>query len=267
MNYFEFYAGDYQRDTAHLSLAEHGAFLMLLSTYYSTELPIPAGNPTLFRLVRAMDENEKAAVISVADRFFPIDASDGMRHNARADREILKARARIDIARFNGKKGGRPVNPDKTQRVTRRDTQRATQPLTQTEPAGKALHTPYTILKEEAEARADARPAKSRGTRLPSDWTPYPELTQWAKAERPDIGLTSEIEKFRDYWAAKAGAGGVKLDWPATFRNWVRNSKSEVSHGNRNTSRKLSAVELVEQAIADNSRHSDSGTLVTLHAR
>ena len=42
MNYFEFYVGDYARDTRHCSLAEHGAFLMLLSAYYATEKPLPA---------------------------------------------------------------------------------------------------------------------------------------------------------------------------------------------------------------------------------
>jgi hypothetical protein len=118
----------------------------------------------------------------------------------------------------------------------------------------------------EAKERADARPAKNRGTRLPSDWAPDPDLTQWAIAERPELGLTSEIEKFRDYWAAKAGAGGLKLDWPATFRNWIRNSKSEVIHANRNSSRKLSAVELVEQAIADNERRGGAGSIATVSA-
>ena len=36
-----------------------------------------------------------------------------------------------------------------------------------------------------------------------------------------------ESRKFADYWAAKAGAGGVKLDWQATWRNWVRNAKGQ----------------------------------------
>lgn len=32
----------------------------------------------------------------------------------------------------------------------------------------------------------------------------------------------AELEKFRDYWAAQPGQKGVKTDWPATWRNWVR---------------------------------------------
>jgi len=34
-----------------------------------------------------------------------------------------------------------------------------------------------------------------------------------------------EGDSFRDYWHAKAGRDGVKLDWPATWRNWCRNSR------------------------------------------
>lgn len=70
--------------------------------------------------------------------------------------------------------------------------------------------------------RADARSAKSRGTRLPSQWRPDAELIAWAKAERADIILPTEIAKFSDYWTAKPGQQGVKLDWSATFRNWIR---------------------------------------------
>lgn len=44
----------------------------------------------------------------------------------------------------------------------------------------------------------------------------------WARTERPDLDLARTIASFRDFWVAKPGQGGVKLDWDATFRNWVR---------------------------------------------
>ena len=42
-------------------------------------------------------------------------------------------------------------------------------------------------------------------------------------------GLTNgkaalELEKFKDYWAAKTGANALKADWQAGWRTWVRNS-------------------------------------------
>lgn len=108
MNYYERYCGDYQRDTAHLSLAEHGAYTMLLDTYFSVEKPLPSDLASLYRVCRAMTRLERQAVKAVADQFFPVSELDGLRHNQRADREIAKARPKIEAARINGRKGGRP---------------------------------------------------------------------------------------------------------------------------------------------------------------
>lgn len=87
MNFYKRYMGDYGRDTAHLSLAEHGAYTLLLDHYYSTEQPLPADPAALFRICRAFDKLEQRAVLSVADAFFP-KSEDGLRHNARADMEV-----------------------------------------------------------------------------------------------------------------------------------------------------------------------------------
>jgi hypothetical protein len=65
----------------------------------------------------------------------------------------------------------------------------------------------------------------ARATRLPTDWAPSEPLFAWASKERPDLDIATTIAKFRDYWQAKPGRGGTKLDWDATFRNWVRDEK------------------------------------------
>lgn len=67
--------------------------------------------------------------------------------------------------------------------------------------------------------------ATRTGTRLPDDWTPNAELRRWAAAEHPNVDLRIEIEKFRDYWHAKPGRDGRKVDWSATWRNWIRNAR------------------------------------------
>lgn len=83
---------------------------------------------------------------------------------------------------------------------------------------------------------------EKRGTRLSDDFEP--DGTCWSVAE--DMILTprqsqTEFEKFKDYWKGKAGAAGVKLDWQATFRNWLRNSKGN-SNGNYQTSHKHNSI-------------------------
>ncbi len=63
---------------------------------------------------------------------------------------------------------------------------------------------------------------RSRGSRLPVDWTPSAEAQAWAKTQGVADPLGSILDDFRDYWAGIPGARGVKLDWDATYRNRVR---------------------------------------------
>ncbi len=106
MNYYERHLGDYARDTGHLSMLEHGAYGLLLDRYYATEAPIPAAQ--VYRIARALSKLERAAVDAVLAEFFRL--VDGGWTNARADAEIGKAQTRINAARENGRRGGRPRN-------------------------------------------------------------------------------------------------------------------------------------------------------------
>ena len=64
-----------------------------------------------------------------------------------------------------------------------------------------------------------------RGSRLTQDWVLTNPMDQWAKQERPDLDVNQVAEQFKDYWISQPGQKGVKLDWDATWRNWVRNTK------------------------------------------
>lgn len=86
MNYYERHLGDYARDTAHLSMLEHGAYSLLLDRYYATEAPIPEDQ--VHRLARARSPEEIAAVDAVLAEFFV--RVDGMWVNHRAEREVAK---------------------------------------------------------------------------------------------------------------------------------------------------------------------------------
>lgn len=112
MNYYERHLGDYARDTAHLTMMEHGAYSILLDRYYATEAGIPADQA--HRLARARTREEKQAVDAVLGEFFEL--VDGIWVNHRAEEEITKAQTRIKAAKENGKRGGRPrTNRDETQ--------------------------------------------------------------------------------------------------------------------------------------------------------
>jgi uncharacterized protein YdaU (DUF1376 family) len=77
-------------------------------------------------------------------------------------------------------------------------------------------------------------PKEKRGTRIPDDFEP--DASCQAVAEELLFNAPEsqrEFEKFVDYWKAKPGRDGIKLDWQATFRNWLRNSTKGKSHNGK----------------------------------
>ena len=67
-----------------------------------------------------------------------------------------------------------------------------------------------------------------KGTRLWPTWFLTQEYIDAALAIRAiDMDELRRIgDEFRDYWIAVPGSKGVKLDWLATWRNWVRRTKT-----------------------------------------
>lgn len=86
MNYYEHHLGDYAKDTAHLSMIEHGAYRILLDAYYTREVPLPTDRRACYKLARAQSKDERAAVDYVLEEFF-FEQGDGF-HNERCDAEI-----------------------------------------------------------------------------------------------------------------------------------------------------------------------------------
>lgn len=67
------------------------------------------------------------------------------------------------------------------------------------------------------------RGTRKRGTRIPEGFAVDEEMRRWARDN--DLGhldLQAITVEFVDYWVGVAGSKGVKLDWPATWRNWIR---------------------------------------------
>ena len=80
--------------------------------------------------------------------------------------------------------------------------------------------------KRREEVKPLAPLAQPKGSRLSKDWALPAEWETWCRAARPDLDPRVTAETFRDFWVAKAGKDAAKLDWEATWRNWVRNAKT-----------------------------------------
>lgn len=199
MHYYQFSIGDYRAATAHLSNDEDLAYRRLLDMYYDTEHKIPLDTQWVSRRLRLATDVVDAVL---QDMFVQHD--DGWFH-ARCDDVIHQYHAMAEKNRANGRLGGRKKNPLGSE----------------SQPIAKATnnHKPETINQE-------PKVKTQRGSRLPTDWTLPDEWKQWAEKERPDLLINTVADGFRDFWISKPGAGGVKLDWQATWRNWIRSQSA-----------------------------------------
>jgi hypothetical protein len=82
---------------------------------------------------------------------------------------------------------------------------------------------PETERETETETKKDK---KTLGKRLANDLVLSDEWKEFCVNERPELNPVQTFDKFKDYWIAQAGQKGVKLDWFATWRNWVRNTNA-----------------------------------------
>jgi hypothetical protein len=67
---------------------------------------------------------------------------------------------------------------------------------------------------------------KILGKRLANDFSFPLEWEQFCQQTRPELSPVKTFDQFKDYWIAQAGQKGVKLDWFATWRNWVRSTNA-----------------------------------------
>ena len=231
MNYYEHHLGDYAKDTLHLTMIEHGAYRLLLDRYYATEQGIPEDQA--HRVARARTREEKQAVDTILSEFFTLDGDVWI--NGRAEEEIQKAKVRIDAAKNNGKRGGRPKKnpmgsiseteekPDGFVLGSISETQskahqapdtRHQAPDTRHQTPDTRHQTPY-INPPPPGGVAAKPPTPKRATQLPPDFTPNDTGVSYADLKR--VAIAVELESFRNWHRAK---GTTMKDWQAAWRTW-----------------------------------------------
>jgi uncharacterized protein YdaU (DUF1376 family) len=199
MHYYQFNIGDYNSHTMHLSETEDLAFRRMLDWSYLHEKPLPVDPQEIARQIRMRTHSESIEI--VLNEYFEL-REDGW-INLRVIQELLKVGIKSEKASASAK--ARWGKNDANALPTQYDS--------------NATHNTLPITHNTKEKN-------KRGSRLAQDWFLSKAMGEWATQERPDLDVRQVAEQFKDYWVAQAGQKGVKLDWDATWRNWVRNTKT-----------------------------------------
>ncbi len=117
------YWGDYFGDTMHLTTEEHGAYLLLIGTYWRRGKPLPDDDYYLSRAVGVSKYRWKNFRKTLVGFFQLVDTKDGrVWKHKRLEKEILRSIARLTQARAagvasaiaRGQRADQPVTPTPT---------------------------------------------------------------------------------------------------------------------------------------------------------
>jgi uncharacterized protein YdaU (DUF1376 family) len=186
-------------------MLQHGSYTLLMDACYDRE-----AFPTLEQAIEwtwASTEAEIEAVKFVLSRFFTLD-KDGCYVQDRILQELLHYHKNAETNKRIADEREAKRREKSTNRVQVVD-----------EPPPN--HKPLTINQE---PRTTVE-KKQRGSRLPADFEIPDDWISFCQTERPDLHPHKIFDGFKDYWVA--APKGTKLDWTATWRNWVRNQKAE----------------------------------------
>lgn len=240
--FINFYTSDFLAGTSGMTAATKGVYITLLCLIYEAEAPLAQNWDTLARRCGCTRPAFRKAVEALEDDG-KIEVNDGLIWSEKCEKHLALRAERRNSAKAAAKKRWQ-----KSEKKQARADATAFNPQCKPEP------------EPEIEANASISRARKRASRLPENWQLPKEWGDWALSEGWSEATTrAEAEKFRDYWIAAPGAKGRKLDWFATWRNWLRNvPKQEKADGGRNADGSAAAM---AQRIAERraARRMDSG--------
>lgn len=104
--FFQFYPGDYLRDTMHLTRDHHGAYVLLMVAYYQRGKALPDDDLALAAITKST-AREWQKIRPVMSHFF--DVRDGVWWHKRIERELDAMRQSLVGRREKASKGGKAM--------------------------------------------------------------------------------------------------------------------------------------------------------------
>lgn len=188
----------YLSDTRHLSTVEHGAYLLLLmEAWRRPSCSLPDDDKMLCRLV-GLPLDEWLSIKEMVLSFWVKSRNEWVQKRLKKERQYLVDKSSLQRRRVLGR--WNKTENDDTKNVPKANRENTPTP------------TPTPTIKKEPSA-------PKKGTRIDPNYQPPRE---WSLAQGLDIAiLESQLQQFKNYWLAKAGADAVKIDWDRTWQNWI----------------------------------------------
>lgn len=178
-----------------------------------------------------LDWNDSRAEVEAKRERKRAAASIGGHASARqrgAKRQASSFVAGSELANQNSTSGQAPCLDSGSPTANQKATSPGLSPSPSPSPSGSSNQIDPPVGPPSGDAPKPDR--SKRGTRCPASTAP--DAPAWLEREGlPALGSDhgAEVAKMLDHFAAAPGAKGVKLDWPATWRNWAKSGFSKVA--------------------------------------
>jgi len=229
--------GDYAKKAGKLSLLQHGVYTILLDSCYDRE-KFPTRQEAI-DWTWASTESEIEALDFILNKFFVLENGVFVQSRVQEEIEAYHATSTTNKRIAHERETKRREESTKRERGVNEACTNDERIVNEAPPNQE----PVTSNQEPVTRKERERASRFSLNSLPNDWEDFCIL------ERPELDPLKTFERFGDYWRAKAGRDGTKLDWLATWRNWVRNEKIFGDSKNGNTAK--SKQDSNRKAIAD----------------
>lgn len=225
--FYKHHIMDWRGGTSGLSDRAYRVYHVIIEEIMLNDGPVPLHERSLAGKSNRSTRDFRAALAELVEAG-KIVLKDGFLHNPRAEAELdAIQKSREKYPKTPRKVGEYSAN---SPRIVRELEEKPN------DFNGDSLQIREDKIREDKKDLVSAPARSKKGTRLPEDWQPKPDLIETAtKAGLSASQFDTEIAKFRDYWQARAGSQGVKLDWDATARNWMRTAAERINPAPRNS--------------------------------
>lgn len=227
--FMQLWVSDFIADTTDLDAVEFGAYMLIILAMWKKGGSLPDNEVKMRRIARC-GRSWPRVWESIKDQFV---VKGGLIINERLAEEHASAVAKSKVNRHNGALGGKAKSLNNNKAVV-----------------ANAKNSPEQLELEQEIDKRDTNVSPKKATRLSDDWILPSSWGGWAVDEfnLPEDTVRFEADQFKDYWIGVGGQRGTKLNWEATWRNWIRRNTKGNHNGNGTNNRQSSGDAQYDEA-------------------